>query len=38
MDIDEQDDEDMLEAVVEDHGIEIDFSGLDEELKEVSQP
>ncbi|CAG9942140.1 unnamed protein product [Clonostachys rosea f. rosea IK726] len=34
MDIDEQDDEDMLEAVVEDHGIEIDFSGLDEELKE----
>lgn len=35
MDIDE-DDEEMMGIALDDHGIEIDFDGLDDELKEVS--
>lgn len=37
MDIDEEDEEDAMEvASVDNHGIEIDYSSLDNELKEVS--
>ena len=36
MDIDGDDDEDMMDIELDDHGIDIDFSGLDDDLKEVS--
>ena len=40
MDLDEEDDEaeerEIMEAAMDDHGIDIDFDKLDEELKEVS--
>ena len=35
MDLD-GDDDDMMDIALDDHGIEIDFEGLDSELKEVS--
>lgn len=40
MDLDEEDDEaedrEMMEAAMDDHGIEVDFDKLDEEMKDVS--
>ena len=35
MDVDEEEDEEMMDIALDDHGIEIDYSGLDDELKEV---
>lgn len=37
MDVDEGDDDDAMEAAMDDHGIEVDYDSLDEELKHVSQ-
>lgn len=37
MDVDEEDDADAMEAAMDDYGIEVDFDGLDDELKEVSR-
>lgn len=36
MDVDEDEDAEAVDAAMEDYGIEIDFDGLDDELKEVS--
>lgn len=36
MDIDGNDDDEMMQAALEDHGIEVDFDELDEDLKNVS--
>jgi structural maintenance of chromosome 1 len=36
MDVDEGNDDELIQAALEDHGIEIDFEGLDEDLKNVS--
>lgn len=36
MDVDDGDDDDDMEAAMEDHGIEVDYDSLDEELKHVS--
>jgi structural maintenance of chromosome 1 len=36
MDVD-GDEDDMMDIALDDHGIEIDYSGLDEDLKDVSQ-
>jgi structural maintenance of chromosome 1 len=36
MDVDEGGDDDLMEAALEDHGIEVDFDGLDEDLRSVS--
>lgn len=37
MDVDDEEgDEEMMDMAMDDHGIEIDFDGLDEDLKEVS--
>jgi structural maintenance of chromosome 1 len=38
MDIDDGGDNDLIEAALDDHGIEIDFEGLDDELKNVRYP
>jgi structural maintenance of chromosome 1 len=39
MDVDGREEEEaLMEAAMDDHGIEIDFDGLDEELKNVSVP
>ena len=39
MDVDGEEDEDeLLESAMDDYGIEIDFDGLDEDLKNVSSP
>jgi structural maintenance of chromosome 1 len=35
MDVDEEEDEEMMDIALDDHGIEIDYSGLNDELKEV---
>lgn len=36
MDVDEDDEDEALEAAMEDYGIEVDFDSLDDELKDVS--
>ncbi len=36
MDVDDVDDDELIQAALEDHGIEIDFEGLDDGLKTVS--
>ncbi len=35
---DEEDDEELLNAALDDHGIEIDFDSLDDEFKNVRTP
>lgn len=37
MDVDEGDEDEAMEAAMDDHGIEVDYDSLDEELKNVSQ-
>jgi structural maintenance of chromosome 1 len=37
MDVDDEDEE-LMGIALDDHGVEIDFEGLDEDLKEVSMP
>ncbi|KKA28029.1 hypothetical protein TD95_005027 [Thielaviopsis punctulata] len=38
MDLDEDEDEEMMDAAMQDHGIEIDFDSLDDDLKESDDP
>ncbi|KAJ0278455.1 hypothetical protein Brms1b_003580 [Colletotrichum noveboracense] len=38
MDVDEKDDEEMMTAALENHGIEVDYDSLDEELKNSDDP
>ncbi|KAL0933019.1 smc1 protein [Colletotrichum truncatum] len=38
MDVDDEDDEEMMTAALENHGIEVDYDGLDEELKSSNDP
>ena len=38
MDLDEENEEEILEAAMDDYGIEIDFDGLDDDLRNVSAP
>ncbi|OLN97467.1 Structural maintenance of chromosomes protein 1 [Colletotrichum chlorophyti] len=38
MDVDEEDDEELMNVALENHGIEVDYDGLDEELKNSDDP
>lgn len=38
MDVDEEEDREVMRAAMDDHGVEIDYDGLDEDLKTVSRP
>lgn len=38
MDVDGDDDDELMDMALDDHGIEINFEGLDEDLKQVNDP